>query len=123
MVVAQGWALAAKAKQSVRAMWRSTDGGRTWRFQASEGAQSGHMLLASDREFIWLVRSDDQRTLTLYRSVDGLTWTSAPLPVTGMADGMKVFMQDGLIERGTLQLMLVLATRSEATTVVQAVPL
>lgn len=123
VVVAQGWALAAKAKKSVRAMWRSTDGGRTWRFQAFEGAESGHMLLSSDREFIWLVRSDDQRTLTQYRSADGLTWTSAPLPVTGMADGMKVFMQDGLIERGTLHLMLVLATRSEATTVVQAVPL
>lgn len=122
-VVALGWALAAKAKRRVRATWRSADGGRTWRFQAFEGGYAGAMLAAGEREFVTVVRSDDQRTLTLHRSTDGLTWTAAPLTVSGLADGMQVYLEEALVDGGSLHPMLTLATRLDATTIVQTVPL
>ena len=122
-LVASGWARAAKAKRSVRAMWRSTDGGRSWTFHAFEGGEEGSLLAASENEFIWVVRSVDRHTLTLYRSPDGRTWTGQPLAVDGWADGVVVGLEDALVDGTQLHLMLTLANRLTASTVAQTVPL
>lgn len=123
VLMASGWAQAAKAKRSVRASWRSTDGGRSWAFHAFEDGEQGSQLVASNSEFIWVVRSDDLHTFTIYRSPDGLTWTAQPLAVEGWSAGVLVGLDDALVDGNQLHLMLTLVNRLTASTVVQTVPL
>ena len=67
--------------------------------------------------------ADDHRTLTLWRSADGLAWTQSPVAVDGLADGMEVSLNDALVHDGALQLLLTVQNRLDAVTVVQRVPL
>jgi len=70
-----------------------------------------------------VVLSDDRRTLTLHRSLDGAVWTQAPIAVTGLADGMEVSVNDAVVDGGNLHLLLTIANRLDAVTVVQTIPL
>ena len=123
VVLGVGWARAKNAPGNVRANWRSTDAGRSWSFQAFPGELSGAALSSSDREFVQVALGDDDRTLTLYRSIDGLAWTPSPITINGLGDGMQVTLKDILVDGATLHLLLGLKTRSDAVTVVQTVPL
>lgn len=123
VVIAGGWAKAANAKRDVRAIWRSGDGGRTWSFQAFKNDEAGWLAAATDHDFVMIVRSDDLHTLTMYRSPDGITWTGQPLAVDGWSDGVLVGLEDALVDGDRLYLMLTVANRLTASTVVQTVQL
>lgn len=118
-----GWALAKGTTRTTRAVWRSTDGGKHWAFTTFDGTFVSAFQRSSDHEFVQTVLSDDRRTLTLWRSADGLAWTSTPIPVDGLADGMEVSVEDALVHAGALHLLLTLRNRVDAVTVVQRVPL
>ena len=122
-LLATGWVLARGGTRTTRAMWRSTDDGEHWTLTTFEGTFTESRTAAGGAEFLQLVLADDHRTLTLWRSADGLAWTRSPVAVGGLADGMEVSLDDALVHDGALQLLLTVRNRLDAITVVQRVPL
>ncbi len=122
-LLATGWVLARGGTRTTRAMWRSTDDGEHWTLTTFEGTFTESRTAAGGAEFLQLVLADDHRTLTLWRSADGLAWTRSPVAVGGLADGMEVSLDDALVHDGALQLLLTVRNRLDAVTVVQRVPL
>lgn len=123
VLVASGWARASGATRTVRATWRSTDGGRNWLFTATEGTQAYWQAISSDTEFLQIVTAEDERKVSLFRSTDGATWSESPIEIAGLTDGMEVWVRDAIVHDGALQLMVTLSNRLDAVTVVQRVEL
>ena len=123
VLLASGWVLAKGGTRTTRAVWRSTDDGEHWKLTAFGGTFAESRTAAAGAEFLQLVLADDHRTLTLWRSADGLAWTQSPVAVDGLADGMEVSLNDALVHDGALQLLLTVQNRLDAVTVVQRVPL
>ncbi|MFT4297350.1 MAG: hypothetical protein QM582_18265, partial [Micropruina sp.] len=122
VLVARGWALAKGATDWESAVWRSTDGGRSWTFGGGHSVAAA-VLAAGGREFLRVELADDRRTLTLFRSPDGRSWTSSQVPVAGLADGMRLSLRDAVVHDGAVQLLLTLRTARDAVTVLQRIPL
>lgn len=123
VLLADGWAFASGAVRSTRVAWRSSDGGRTWTFQAFPGDYSAVLLAAGDAEFLRVVLADDDRTVRLSRSSDGQGWSESTIGVDGLADGTRLDLLDALVHEDALHLLLTIRNRLDAVTVVRRVPL
>ena len=123
VLVADGWASAEGSSYNVRARWRSTDGGRSWKFTATTAKAASWLTTSSDTEFLQIVTADDERSVTLFRSTDGATWSESPITIDGLAEGMEIGVRDAVVHDGALHVLLTLSNRLDAVTVVQRVEL
>lgn len=104
-------------------LWSSTDS-QQWSFMVMNdwGETSFGSVTAHGDEAVAVVASEDHTKVTLWRSPDGVQWTSAEVAVPNAAGGVEVTVYSSLIVDNQLLLVRV-ANRLDAVSTVVSVPL
>lgn len=111
---------------SVPLVWVSGDGGATFsRTALGDQGRFGSLTMTSSAAhgFLVLVGAHDGGTPRLWRSPDGRTWQAQDIAVPNAADGVEAYPDHLVIEGDTLHVLLTVANRVDAVTVIVDVPL